>query len=321
MSDTYTDNAGRLLSELHMFRKPVFVPAIPLAATIAIALGIASFDVRPVASQQPGRERVLYASVVDKNGEPVNGLGPDDFIVREDNARREVLRVSRASDPLAIAVLVDDSAAAEDDIKNIRDGLTKFITQMRADSDIALIGLGDRPTILQDYTRNAELLNSAVGRLFARPGSGMQFLEAVVDVSRGLRKREEPRAVMIPILTDGAEFSNLHYNQVLESLDDSGAAMHAVMIGRFARMGSDELRNRASVLDIGPRQSGGQQITVLTSMAVTSSLEKLGRELSNQYKVVYGRPESLVPPERVTVGVAHQGLTARGTPERRKPGV
>jgi hypothetical protein len=173
---------------------------------------------------------------------------------------------------------------------------------------------------MQDYTRNAALLDAAIGRLHARPGSGMMLLESLVEVSRGLTKRQEPRAVIVPVLTDGVEFSNLHYNNVLEALHDGGAAMHAVMIGRFARLNSDEMRNRASVLDMGPRQSGGQQLTVLTSMAVSSTLEKLGRELSNQYKVVYGRPESLVPPERVTVSVAHQGLTARGTPERRKPG-
>jgi VWFA-related protein len=303
-----------------MFRKPVIVPAVFLTAMIAIALVIVISDVRVAATQANRREGVVYASVVDKNDEPVSGLGPDDFIVREDNARREVLRVSRAVDPMAIALLVDDSASAEDDIKNIRDALTKFVQQMHADSDIALIGLADRPTIIQDYTRNKALLDAGIGRLHSRPGSGMMLLEAIVEVSRGLAKRDEPRAVIVPVLTDGVEFSNLHYNNVLDALDDGGAAMHAVMIGRFARLDTEEMRNRASVLDVGPRQSGGQQLTLLTSMAVSSTLEKLGRQLSNQYKVVYGRPESLVPPERVTIGVAHQGLTARGTPERRKPG-
>jgi VWFA-related protein len=293
-----------------MLRNILTLSAVLGAACCALTLDAA----------QAGREGTLFTSVVDKNGEPVTGLAADDFIVREDNARREVLRVSRAIDPIALAVLVDNSAAAERDIKNIRDGLTKFVAQMRENNDIALIGLADRPTILQDYTRNTELLNAAIGRLFAQPNSGMMFLDAIVDVSRGMTRRDEPRAAVVAILTDGAEFSNLHYNTVLDRLRESGAALHALTIGDFSASMSDALRNRASVLDLAPRQSGGQRETLLTSMAVTTALEQLGRELSNQYKVVYGRPESLIQPQRVTVGVTRAGLTARGTPERRKPG-
>ena len=37
-----------------------------------------------------GRERTLFVSAVDGKGEPVDGLGPDAFIVRENNQRREI---------------------------------------------------------------------------------------------------------------------------------------------------------------------------------------------------------------------------------------
>ncbi|MGH9348069.1 MAG: VWA domain-containing protein [Vicinamibacterales bacterium] len=307
-----------------MFRIPLILPAV--FATIAVALTVpqptldASTSAASAARQAGGRERVLYASVVDKNGEPVTGLGADDFIVREDNVRREVLRVSPAVEPMALAILVDNSAAAEDDIRNIREGLTTFVQQMRTGHDIAIIGLADRPTILQDYTRNGELLQAAIGRLFAQPGSGMMLLDTIVEVSRGLSKRDEPRANIVAILTDGTEFSTLHYTQVLEPLRGSGAALHALAIGTFASSMRDELRNRAVVLDLGPRRTGGQRQTLLSSMAVPGALERLGRELSNQYKVVYGRPEALIQPETTTVDVTRPGLTARGTPERRKPG-
>jgi hypothetical protein len=296
-----------------MCQRSLFVSAV-LAAAVATLIVTTPRSV--LHAQAGARERTLFVSVVDNKREPVSGLGPDDFIVREDNARREVLRVSRATEPMALAILVDNSASAEDDIRNIRDGITTFVAQM-SEHDIAIIGLADRPTILQDYTRNAQLLNAAIGRLFSQPGSGMQFLEAVVEVSRGLGRREEPRANIVAILTDGVEFSNLHYNQVLEPLRTGGGALHALTIGAFSSTATEELRNRASLLDLGPRQSGGQRESLLSSMAVPGALEKLARELSNQYKVVYGRPESLIQPERVTVSVSRPGLTARGTPERR----
>jgi Ca-activated chloride channel homolog len=300
-----------------MSRMSAFLPAMLVLASVW-AVGARTDS---AARQQGGaREGVLYTSVVDKDGEPVTGLGPDEFVVREDGARREVLRVTPATEPISIAVLIDTSQAATDDIRNIRDGVTAFVQQMAKEHEIALITIGDRPTIVQDYTRNVELLKAGIGRLFAAPGSGMTLLDALVETSRGLGKREGARAAIVPVITDGTEFSNRHYREVIDALKAGGASLHAITIGTFPTSVADPIRNRATVLDQGPRETGGQRVTLLTSMAVEQALGKLARELSNQHKVVYGRPESLLQPETVTVSVTRPGLVARGTLERRKPG-
>ena len=309
-----------------MYRKSVLPRTVLMAATAAI-LAAAGTEVPGYGSVTAARgaqagvhERVLYTSVVDKDGEPVTGLGVNDFVVREDGARREVLRVTPAIEPIMIALLIDNSQAASNDIRNIRDALAKFVQQMHKEHEIAIVGIGDRPTIYQDYTRNVELLNAAIGRFFAMPGAGMTLLDALVDVARGIGRREGPRAVIVPVITDGTEFSNRHYRQVVDAIKESGAALHAVTIGTFETSMADPIRNRASVLDEAPRATGGQRISLLSSMAVENALAKLGRELSNQHKVVYGRPDSLLQPETVTVTVTRPGLTARGTVERRRPG-
>jgi hypothetical protein len=49
---------------------------------------------------------------------------------------------------------------------------------------------------------------------------------------------------------------------------------------------------------------------------VQQALERLGRELLSQYKVVYGRPDSLIPPEKIEVSARRSGVTMRGTLER-----
>jgi VWFA-related protein len=311
-----------------MSRLPLFVSAALIAAGAAFAgagteVPAYGHGAPPGSSSRQAagtREGVIYTSVVDKNGEPVTGLAASEFIVREDGVRREVLRVTPAREPIVIALLIDNSQAATDEVRNIRDGVTAFVDAMHKEHDIALITIGDRPTIVQDYTRNAELLKQGIGRLFAMPGAGMTLLDAIVETSRGLERREGPRAVIIPVLTDGVEFSNRHYRQVIDALKRSGAALHAVTIGTFPTSLADAIRNRATVLDEGPRVTGGQRVTLLTSMAVEDALKKLARELSNQHKVVYGRSESLLQPETITVAVTRPDLTARGAVERRKPG-
>ena len=67
------------------------------------------------------------------------------------------------------------------------------------------------------------------------------------------------------------------------------------------------------VLDEGPRETGGRREELLTSMALADQLTQLADELTHQYKVTYARPQSLIPPERVTVSAAKPGVIARGT--------
>ena len=270
----------------------------------------------PPGSAQGPRERTMFVSAVDQKGEPVEGLGPNDFSIREDGAVREVLRVSRAIEPIDIAILVDDSAASEGVMPRVREGLTAFINRMSQGNQIALIGLADRPTILSDYSSNTKRLLDAVGLLWPRSRAGSTFMDALFEVARGLQRRETPRAVIVPVITDGGDFAYRQFEQVRPELKRAGAAIHAVTIGAFTSSDTDELRNRARILAETTKDTGGQRVNLLTPMAVQPSLERLARELSSQYKVVYGRPESLIPPEKIDVSARRPGITMRGTPER-----
>jgi VWFA-related protein len=288
------------------------------AAVLALLLFVAGG--MTTGAQSGGRERTLFLSAVDRAGAPIENLTVDDVVVREDGVRREVLRMSRAIDPIDIVLLADNSAASTDLLQPMREGLTKFVTAMtNADGprhNIALIGLAARPTMLVDYTSNRQQLEAGIGRLFTESTSGMTLLDAIVEVSRGIERREGTRAVIVPVITDGAEFSNRYYREVVEALTRAGASLHAITIGTFPISQDDAIRNRAIVLDDGPRATGGQRATLLSAQGVPAAMEKLARELSSQYKVVYGRPESLVPPEKTDVSTPRAGVTVRATPAR-----
>jgi hypothetical protein len=68
------------------------------------------------------------------------------------------------------------------------------------------------------------------------------------------------------------------------------------------------------VISEGPRTTGGQYDTLLASSALTGRLKRLAAELTQQFRVTYSRPQSLIPPERITVSAERPGLTVRGTP-------
>jgi hypothetical protein len=149
---------------------------------------------------------------------------------------------------------------------------------------------------------------------------GMTLLDAIVEVSRGLGKRETPRAVIVPVINDGIEFTNRYHRDVLEALKTANAPLHALAVGSFYISGDEASRERSLVLDLGTKDSGGQRISLLSPMGLDNALDKLARELSSQYKVVYGRPQSLIPPEKLDISSARPGVTLRGTPMRGQPG-
>jgi VWFA-related protein len=264
------------------------------------------------------RERVAYVSVIDRKTQaPVPDASPEAIAIREDGVRREILRMTRASSPMPIAIVVDNSQAMEPAITDLREALTAFIQAVDGVGPVAIFTIGDRPTILQEYTTSRETLTAAVSRLFHAPNSGATLLDTLADVSRGLSKREADRAAVVVLAGEHTEFSNLHYSNVLDELRDSEAMMYAiVLVNPNGATATDEARNRATVLDRGPRESGGMRIDVLTSMAIEAQLKVFAEMLKSQYRVTYARPEALIKPERVQISAAKPGLEAYGAPAR-----
>lgn len=265
-------------------------------------------------SAAQANERIAYVNAYDeKTRAPITGLGVRDIVVREDGAAREVLRVTPATSPMAVTVLVDNTQAATDHIADIRRALASFVKSLQGLGPVAIVGVADRPTILRDYTTDQKQLQDGVGKVFAMPGAGATLLDAIFEISRGLQKREEDRAAIVILTSENIEFSPRHYREVLEALARGGAQLHAVILNTPAGTSLDDpARNRASVLDLGPKNSGGTRSDVLTSQAFEGELQKLAAILKSQHRVVYARPQTLIPPEKLEISSAKPGVLASG---------
>lgn len=275
----------------------------------AVALAAASLIPAPAAAQAKPTD--IYVSVVNQKGDPVTGLTASDFTVREDNVAREVLKAGPATEPLTVALLVDDSQALNQDVQMFRDGLRNFIRGLSGKGEVALITFGERPVISADYTTDTKKLEDAANRIFPRPGSGAYLMDAIVEVSKGLQKREAKRPVIVVLMLEDVEFSNRYYEQVLDELDRSRAALHVVALGQPEPNAADEIRNRNMVVAEGTARSGGRRDQVLAATGIPGRMKQLADELINQYVVTYARPDTLIPPEKVSVSVSRPGVTAR----------
>ena len=291
---------------------------------LAVVVLLSVVLLQTAAPRAQALQRSIYVSVLNAAGAPVLDLGPSDFIVREDNLAREILRVAPADAPMQIALMVDNSTASRNNTRDIREGVTEFVKGMTGTEvkhQVALIGVGARPTVLVDYTSDQTKLLKGLGGLFPQSQSGTYLMDGIIEASRGFKKREAARPVVVAIVTSGPEYSNRYHDQVLTALNDVGASFHIVMIGPPPTdLNTSEGRERAVIFSTATESTGGRYDNVLAASALADRMKQVANELTHQYLVTYARPQSLIPPEHVTITAKRSELVVRGTPVKSKDG-
>ena len=291
------------------------VTAFASALTLAVTAGPHAQSV----------ERQLVVSVLDDDGEPVAGLQPADFVVREDDVIREVLRVSQDTGAREIAVLVDTSRSASNVVTDFRRGLSAFVEAMHDGNRISIIGYGGPPRILVESTTALPRLQAGVDRIFAYGSSAAYLLDAMSEAAEGFLQREAARPVMVVLTTEGLDLSHIDARSVLRDLDRAAISLYPVVLTESTFNRGADLENlggplaqwrteRDLALNQGAPASGGRRRDLLTSMGVEQAMRETAAELRSQYLVVYARPNTLIPPREIAVSVTREGMEARGTP-------
>jgi Ca-activated chloride channel homolog len=289
---------------------------VTIAVAGALGMGVSALQSRPAQASRSG-ERALFVSVLDKDGVPVDSLVQADFIVREDGMAREVLRAERAAEPVTISLLVDTSAAVEPYVADIRRALTGFVKSVGGKNPVSIVGFGERPQVLADYTLDVPSLVKGVERVFATQGAGSYMLQAVDETCKTLKKREFERGLIVVVTGGGPEFSDRHFQDFLPILRGCGATLDVLSLDiNPPNLADQGQRNREQFIDLATRTTGGARFPLLSSMALDEGLKKLADQIARQYRVTYFRPERLVPPQKTEVSVRQTGLTVRATPAR-----
>jgi hypothetical protein len=290
-----------------------FTPSMFRVFRVAVAAALGAATVPLGAQQRERREQHVYVAVTGSEDAPVTDLKPADFVVREDGVAREVLRAAPGLPPTHVALLVDDSDVAQVAIADMRAALSSFVKRMFSGAEglqMSYTTFGERPTKQVDFTNSPATLEKAIGRLFHRTGSGSYFMEAIQETARDLRKREAQRPVIVAFVIERSpEFSSTISKAVAESLKAVNAPLWTVVLQEGAQnIGTTELRERAIVIGDVTRDSGGDNKTVLSRQALEGAFLGRAAILNSRYDVVYGRPDSLIPPSKIEVEVKRKDV-------------
>jgi hypothetical protein len=291
-----------------------FWAGLSLCGASALAIGASGLQPFEQREQRATNQQRVYVSVMDKKDVPVPTLAVADLTIKEDGVSREVLKVEPATDPMQIAILVDTSQVTGPAISDLRASLKAFgaaIWAKSPDPQIALYTFGERPTLDSDYSSSAVALDRRVDRLFAATGSGADFIDAIMEAAAGLKKRGATRPVIVAYVDEnGPEFSNRRHEVVFDSVAAARASLWVVARQGFSSAtSSPENRERAMVIGDVTTRSGGRSSMVFDGSAIKGRLAAMATQLLSQFVVTYGRPDSLVPPEKLEIRLVNPDLS------------
>jgi Ca-activated chloride channel family protein len=195
----------------------------------------------------------------------------------------------------------------------MRRALQTFFKEVGGKHEVAVIGYGERPTVLVDYTRDVKRLESSLGMIFQRQNSGTELMDAIIEVSHGLQKRQAQRPVIIVFNTRGQEFGERTHTTVIDELRKYPVTLHALMLTRRGAASTSDREQQEMELTIadGTKLTGGRRDELLTTMALGDRLRVVLDEINSQYKLTYARPKTLIPPDTLEVTSKRPGVVVR----------
>jgi VWFA-related protein len=285
-----------------------------LVAIIGVALSAAGVAGAGRAPVQVTRH--VYVTVTGNEGQPVTGLTPADFRLRENNRDREIATIEPATEPMHIALMVEEALTPAG---GVRQGLFEFMKVLQGKAEMSLVVVGQSNRVAVPFSTDMNALVTGLNDLpLSQRQQTSHVPEGIGDMARTFQKTRPARPVMVMIALDSQQVSAEQPQAVLNALRDSNAQLHVVSI-QTSQAASDltgaggvmEASGRGQVLGDGPRQSGGRQWPTNALTGVPKATVSIASDLLNQYKITYTLPAGTDPSDRLNVTTSRRGVTLR----------
>lgn len=264
------------------------VVALALQALVALGLVVA-----PVGAQ----ESILSVTVFDeKTGETVTGLGPERFEARDGDTALRVDSVREPREPLDILLLMDTSIVGD----AVRPIASALIDQLHPDETMALVGFDEGAELLQDFTSEKRLLDTALDRI--EYGNTPRVQDALFAAIDGGFESSSGRRTIILLSAGVVARSGVAEAEVIQRARVKRVSIHTVFVRNDARSLLRRLALRAGGASFGakrlkldPRPLSKRVIEAIRSPyeLTVSGVFALGDRISVAVSSVAGAKEKL----------------------------
>ena len=223
----------------------------------------------------------LYTTVVDRRGRPVEGLGRDDFTVRENGVEQQIRRFELVQNvPIYAGILLDNSGSMVEEIDQAVTGALRFFQTVITPKDrAAVITFNHRPELVVRFTNDPEVLAGGVAGIRAEGGTALY--DSIIYALYYFSGIKGKRAIVL--LSDGAdEGSHYSFEDALDYARRTGVAIYPIGLGLPSK--GAQIR---SLLQRLADETGGSSYFISDAAELGRVYDSIQRELRTQYLITY----------------------------------
>lgn len=272
---------------------------------VAVACMLAPLGAGPAPAQFASGVNVVevYASVTDSRGQPVRGLGREDFELREDGELQQISNFTAGDFPLSAAVALDRSfSMAGQRLELAKAGARAFLGELGPRDEAMVIAVGSNVETVASLSAERARQLDAVARLDAFGTTGLH--DAIISAIDAVQPAKGRRALVL--LSDGNDrYSRASAEAALERARGADVMIYPVALGATRPPLFAEL---ATI-------TGGRSFHVRDPNRLPDILRSIARELREQYLLGYTPRTPIVAGTNewrsITVNVKRAGVQVR----------
>jgi VWFA-related protein len=143
---------------------------------------------------------LLDATVKNKDGQVMDQLTQNDFVLREDGSQQQIAHFSRDELPLAVALVVDTSESIKPYMESLRDTTEVALRALKPEDEVALFTFSSDVTRAVDLTHDKQKVSDAMENLQA--GGSTDINDAIYDAAEYLRAQAPAMRRVIVLVSD-----------------------------------------------------------------------------------------------------------------------
>jgi VWFA-related protein len=278
---------------------------------IARAAAVAGLAALPIVVPQPQRptfssriEEIRVDVLATRGHQPVNGLTPADFEIRDNGVLQQITHATFENVPLNVVLALDGSNSVTGDRdRHLQAAGRELLAHLETADQAALVSFGDAVIVRSALTRDLGAVRSA---LDAEPPHGNT---ALVDASQTalLLAESQPGRALVLVFTDGVEVSSfLEADAALGTARRSAAVAYAVVPAQVA--GLPFLRNLTDA-------TGGEIIPLESTADLDAAFARVLDQFRRRYLLSY-TPQGVERGgwHRLDVRVKQRGVQVKARP-------
>lgn len=273
----------------------------------------------------------LNVKAMDRKGQPLVDLNPQDFVVLEDGVRQDISHFKPVNAPLNVVLLLDLSGSTRNRRKPMAEAARKFIDALPPQDRVSIVAFTRNYKPLTEFTADKARLRKSLDRIEKIAG-GTRYYDSMWMALDQLEAVPESRKAIV-VMTDGEDESligNASTTHTFEDLLDRASeedvtiypiyfrpqqdlSRLGVLFGGGGLLGNEKGKAARGQLQQVAEQTGGEVINAQREEDLDEAYRRVAAELHTLYSLAYSpdNPRHNGQFRKISVDIRREGAVAR----------